>query len=71
MKRKYATWAKYLRSVKIGCQKSDQKKKGYISSQKYVTRLELLSGGTQYTIYSQLNPVTDYQNKFHFVNSEL
>lgn len=46
MKRKYATWAKYLQSVKIGCQKSDQEKKGYISYQKYITRLELLSGGT-------------------------
>lgn len=69
MKKKYANTQPKWQSVKIECQKR-KKKKGILYA-KHVTRLDLLSGSTYYTIYSKLNPLIDYQNKFHFINSEL
>lgn len=44
MKKKYANIQPKWKSVKIECQKSDQENK--ISYEKYITRLELLSGST-------------------------
>lgn len=43
-KKKYANIQPKWKSVKIECQKSDQENK--ISYQKYIKRLELLSGNT-------------------------
>lgn len=44
MKKKYANIQPKWKSIKVEFQKSDQKNK--ISCQKYITRLELLSGST-------------------------
>jgi len=43
---------------------SDPEKKGYLLS-KICNKIRITSGSTYYTIYSKLNPVIDYQNKFH------